>query len=277
MNPRRRVVFCTYPSLYSDLVLHELLKSPQIEVVGVVVSTRILRKDYSKWRASVRQIQLSGLRYAAYLFAVTDLYRLLQTLLGKQTLFGVCRAKHIPVLETADINEPATVTFLKVAQPDVMLSAHFNQLLAAEVLAVPGLACLNIHPSLLPAFKGVDPAFYALLRHAQETGVTVHLQDEQFDHGRILEQARLQVRWHDSLLSLNVKLFKLGAMAAVRQIGALASSTLGQEQPPGGGYDSWPNPHDTRQFRRQRRYLRWREYAALARGSMSPAREDSGK
>ena len=265
MTAARRVIFCTYPSAYSDLVLNELLAAEDIKLVGVVSSTRILNKTDSHLRASIRQIQLSGLRYAAYLFAVTDLYRFLRWVFRKSSFTQQLRAKNIPCLATNDINAAESVAFLIGLQPDLLLSAHFNQLLKPEVLSLPKLACLNIHPSLLPAFKGVDPAFYALLRQARETGATVHLQDEQFDHGAILEQSKLSIRPQDTLFSLNLKLFKLGAMSAVKQIRELTADTQGSAQATAGRYDSWPNPADTKQFHQQRRYFRWREYLAFIR------------
>lgn len=265
MTTSRRVIFCTYASAYSNIVLTELLKTEAIELVAVVSSTRILNKSDNKVRASIRQIQLSGLRYAAYLFAVTQLYSALCRVFGKVTLKQQLAAKGIPLLETTDINSAESIEFLKQLQPDFLLSAHFNQLIKPEVLTLAHGACLNIHPSLLPAFKGVDPAFYALLKHARETGVTVHLQDEQFDHGAILEQSKLSIRPQDTLFSLNLKLFKLGALSAVKQIQTFTANTQGCVQMAEGRYDSWPNPLDTKQFSQQRCYFRWHEYLAFIR------------
>lgn len=265
MLAKRRVVFCTYPSVYSELVLNELLNSNNLELVGVISSTRILNKLENKLRASLRRIQLSGLRYAAYLFAVTELAHFLAWVFRKPSFKQRLNARTIPLLETDDINSITSLAFLQDLQADVLLSAHFNQLIKSEVLAIPKLACLNIHPSLLPAFKGVDPAFYALLRQVRETGVTVHLQDEQFDHGAILKQNKLGIRPKDTLFSLNLKLFKLGAIAAVEQIKNLSAENQGRPQGTGGQYDSWPNPFDAKQFRQQHRYFRWREYLAFIR------------
>jgi len=270
---RRRVVLCTYPSVYSEVVLQELLKAPDIELVAVLSSTRVLNKSDSRLRASIRQIQLSGIRYAAYLFAVTSLYTGLRWLFHKPSFKQQLVARHIICLETADINSAESIEFLSNLQPEVLLSAHFNQLIKSEVLTLPSLACLNIHPSLLPAFKGVDPAFYALLRQARETGATVHLQNEQFDQGAILEQSKLSIRPADTLFSLNLKLFKLGALAAVRQIAHLTADTVATPQASGGRYDSWPNPLDTKQFRQQRRYFRWREYLAFIRYSQTSSNQ----
>ena len=54
-------------------------------------------------------------------------------------------------------------------------------------------------------------------------------------------------------------------MSAVRQIRQLTAETAGCAQTAVGGYDSWPNPLATKQFRQQRRYFRWREYLAFIR------------
>lgn len=260
-NSKQRVIFCTYPSVYSDIVLEELLKAEHIELAGVVISTRILHKDYHPFMATLRQIQQSGLRYAAYLFAMTGLYSSLQPVFGQTTLRQRLKQQNIPLLETRDVNDAVGQQFLSAASADILLAAHFNQLLDITVLKETGLIGLNIHPSLLPAYKGVDPAFHAMLQREQTTGATVHYLAQTFDSGDILQQRTLQIRWHDSLLSLNMKLFKLGAMCAVEQIRAFVTAEIqgGKVQSGAGNYDSWPNPYDAKQFRRQRKFLRWKE------------------
>nr|CAA6829782.1 MAG: Unknown protein [uncultured Thiotrichaceae bacterium] len=268
-SQRQQVVFCTYPSLYSDIVLDELLRADQVEVVGVVTSTRVLRKNYNHLLASVRQVQQSGLRYATYLFVVTSLYSILQYVFQKPTLQQRLHKLGIPMLKTQDINDEDGLHFLQNQQPDILLSAHFNQLIKAPILEM-GVECLNIHPSLLPAYKGVDPAFYAMLRREQVTGATVHVQDQDFDSGEILQQQSVQIRWHDSLLSLNMKLFKLGAISAVKQITDVVKESAGDSkivQPGSGNYDSWPNPYDAKQFRQVRKFFRWKELIRFIRRS----------
>lgn len=264
---KQRVVFCTYPGVYSDIVLDELLRAQHIELVGVVLSTRVLRKNYNHVLAGLRQIQQSGLRYAAYLFVITGFYAGLQRILRQPTLRQRLRQAHVPLLETADINDAASVAFLQDRQADILLAAHFNQLIEEPVLGIGNWHCLNIHPSLLPAYKGVDPAFYAMLRREQVSGATVHYLSQDFDSGDILGQSTVQVRWHDSLLSLNMKLFKLGAMTALEQISRLATEgrVEGKAQAQAGSYDSWPNPYDAKQFRQQRKFLRWKELLRFIR------------
>lgn len=257
--PKRRVVFCTYPSVYSDLVFAALLRSDQLEVVGVVCSTRVLSKRYGHLRAAWRQIRRSGLRYATYLFAVTDVYRFVQRVLRRPTLRD--RAKHvaIPVLETNDINADESVAWLRAMRPDFLVSAHFNQLIKPNVLQLPTQACVNLHPSLLPANKGVDPAFYALLRQEEVAGITVHVQDEAFDTGGILHQQRVSIEADDSLLVLNTRLFSLGGEAMAEVVAKFDHETKGVVQEVGGNYDSWPDPQQVTVFQQRRRLFRWRE------------------
>jgi len=255
-NAKRRVVFCTYPSLYSDLVLDTLLQAEQLDVVGVVCSTR------AQFMQHIRQ---SGWRYALYLGLITTGYFSLRKLWRRSGWQQRLAAQQVPFFNTADINAPESLSFIRDCQADVLLCAHFNQVLGAEALALPKLAPLNIHPSLLPSLQGVDPAFYALLRYMPETGVTVHLQDAYLDHGAILMQSPVKPRRQDSLLSLNVKLFKLGAISAVQAISQLTPDTQGEAQQETGGYDSWPSRQDSKQFRRQRPYWRWQEYRAFIR------------
>lgn len=261
----KRVIFCTYPSVYSDIVLDELLRSDGIEVVAAVLSTRVLRKDYSRLYGSWCQIRRSGLRYATYLFIITDLYHVLRCCLGRSATRQRLGAINIPMLSTKDINNAQGLAFLHERQADVMLSAHFNQLIGSEILQMTHLNCLNIHPSLLPDYKGVDPAFYALLREEKKAGVTLHVQEEAFDTGRILQQDVVSIAADDSLLALNMKLFRQGAVAAVRQIVGLSPARDGYgfvQDDRQGSYDSWPGVECVRMFRQRRKLLRWRELLA---------------
>ncbi|MGB1257205.1 MAG: formyltransferase family protein [Thiolinea sp.] len=222
--------------------------------MGVVLSTRILNKSYGQLYASWRQIRLSGIHYAAYLFMVTDLYQLLRFCLGKQTLRQRLKQAGIPVLETKDLNDKQGMSFLVSKKADVMLSAHFNQLVGKDILTLDGMDCINIHPSLLPGYKGVDPVFFALLRGETKTGVTVHFQEERFDSGQLLGVRLVDTCDSISLFSQNCFLFKLGAIEAIRQILHLSENT-GKAQGGGGVYDSWPTVKDVRCFRRQRRLV----------------------
>ncbi|HPQ94433.1 MAG: hypothetical protein KDI44_04375 [Thiothrix sp.] len=276
---RVRVLFCAYPGLYSDQVLAELLKAESIELTGVVCSSRVLSPRHHPFIGSLRQLWHSGLRYAFYLWLTTSGYRLLRRWWYRCDLAQVLHQRGIPQWVTRDVNDAASQVFVAGCRPDVILMAHFNQLLREPLAGLPRLGCWNLHPSLLPDYRGVDPAFHALLAQRQQTGITLHLAAAQFDTGAILEQQPLTIRWHDSLLSLNVKLFHLGAKMALQRLQALVLSGetawKARPQAEGGRYDSWPVPAQVRQFRRVRQLWYWKEFTVLARqglGLFEPVR-----
>ncbi len=258
MRKKQRIIFCTYSSIYSSRVLEVLLQSTEIEVVGIVNSTRLLKPSFNGFVGSVKFIQTTGWRYSTYLFFITDLFVLLQPFSALKTVHALARKNNIPLLDTVDINREDEIDFVKSLQPDVLLSAHFNQLFKEQVLQLPKLAAINIHPSLLPAYKGVDPVFYALLRKEEYLGVTVHLMDSTFDTGKIVRQRIFSSQLADTVFVHNMLLFRAGAEIAIDAIHTISkegNDKTGSKQQNQGNYDSWPNKGLVKQLRSRAKKL----------------------
>ncbi len=234
---KRRLVLCTHSSLYSSLVLETLLRAPQIDVVGVVNSTRVLSRTGSALGDTRRLLQRSGLRYGLHLLLATTGFELLAP---NRRLHVRARTLGVPVLNTRDINTAEGVGFIRRLAPDLCLSAYFNQVVREPVLSLPPLGCINIHPSLLPHNRGVDPLFHARLRGEATGGVTVHRLDTQLDTGRILAQQRSTLDHGESLIAGYAGLFSCGAQLAVAAISSLKDSDSGDLQQGEGNYDGWP-------------------------------------
>ncbi|HUV43147.1 MAG TPA: methionyl-tRNA formyltransferase [Patescibacteria group bacterium] len=96
-------------------------------------------------------------------------------------------------------------------KPDVGILASYGQILKKEVLEKPKHGILNIHPSLLPKYRGPTPVPTAILNGEQETGVTIFKMDEKIDHGPILSQFKEEIRPNDTAESLLKRLFLAGA------------------------------------------------------------------
>lgn len=96
-------------------------------------------------------------------------------------------------------------------KPDVGVLASFGKILPKEILEIPKHGILNIHPSLLPKYRGPTPVPTAILNGEQETGVTIIKMDEKVDHGPILSQFKEEVRPDDTAESLLERLFTAGA------------------------------------------------------------------
>ncbi len=95
----------------------------------------------------------------------------------------------IPVLQHSDA-ESLTLK-IKNLIPDLFVVASYGQILPKEILAIPKYGVLNVHPSLLPRYRGSSPVHAAMLRGDTTTGVTIMLMDEKVDHGPILSQRHI--------------------------------------------------------------------------------------
>lgn len=245
-----RTVFCTSGGVHGALVLRRLLACPAIELCGIVHSTRVLDARYGFARGAIEQIRRSGLRYAVYLFCATSLADALRPLAG--ALPGgddaLARARRVPALATRDLNDAAGLAFLRARAPELLVSAFFNQRLHAPALGVARLGSVNIHPSLLPDLKGVDPGFQARLL-GQPLGVTVHRMTPELDTGRILVRQAVAVPAQASVLAATALLFDAGAQALVGALAHIRRGDAGDEQQGPGSYQSWPTPAQVRALR----------------------------
>ena len=244
------VIFCTYPSIYSDLVLERLLSASHIQVVAIIESTRVLRKQGYAFIDNVKLLKKVGLYYAFYLFLITTGYSLISVFSKrKKTIKNKLLSEKIDILKTRNINKLEST--IRAYNADYLLSAHFNQLIGKNILDIPKYGCLNIHPGLLPAYKGVDPAFYMLLRNEKQLGVTLHYQDESFDTGSVIKKIVYQKNMKTSLFLVNCKLFILGIESLLKLLRMNNLLINCKTENDNISYDSWPSTSDIVNFLKQ--------------------------
>ena len=94
---------------------------------------------------------------------------------------------------------------------DLIISAAYSQIIPKEILEIPKYGCLNVHPSLLPRWRGPSPIQHTILSGEKKTGVTIILMDEKMDHGQILTQKSIQIKEKETAKTLHDKLANLGA------------------------------------------------------------------
>ena len=118
---------------------------------------------------------------------------------------------NLPVLQPDNMKSAETRTQLAELRPDAIVVAAFGQILPQPVLEIPPFGCINIHPSLLPRFRGVAPVPAAILNGDEFTGVSIMLMDKGVDTGPVLTRAQIPVLPKDTTGSLMEKLARISA------------------------------------------------------------------
>ena len=240
MEKPDRLVFFSHDSIYSRVMLDYLLSQKNIEVVAVVLSTCIMRRGkhevYDYWRL----IKKCGFKYIAHLLYVTLIYPVLGQKYFKS--IGKQQKQHgFKLIKTVDVNSHKIFNQLKELNADYFLSGYFNQIFASELLAIPRKKALNIHPSLLPMWQGVDPVISAFANNDSKLGVTLHLLTDKIDQGCIYAQRKLLIP-PKNIIQIYIGLFKNGVeMFAEHKDSKIIENSKEQESP---HYYSWPTKKD---------------------------------
>lgn len=124
------------------------------------------------------------------------------------------QAGHIgaPILQpTSFRKEPNALAQLAALQPDLLVVAAYGLILPRAVLALPKHGAINVHASLLPAYRGASPITAAILDGREVTGVSIMLMDEGMDTGPVLAQTEQTIHTHDTTASLSERLATQGA------------------------------------------------------------------
>lgn len=125
--------------------------------------------------------------------------------------------------EFQDINAPENVARLRALAPDVILVAALTQILKPVVISVPPLGCINVHPALLPRYRGVAPSYWMLKNRERFAGVTIHYIDEGIDTGDIITQETFEIEDHDDERSLVARSAAMAARLMVETVRRLAA------------------------------------------------------
>ena len=149
----------------------------------------------------------------------------------KMTPVKVCALRHgIPVFQPVKIKEPEAVAELEKYQADLFVVAAFGQLLSEEILNMPEYGCINIHASLLPAYRGAAPIQWAVLNGEKESGVTIMQMDKGLDTGDMLLKRSVELSPKETGDSLHDKLMHLGAELIVEALSKLEKGELVPEK-----------------------------------------------
>jgi methionyl-tRNA formyltransferase len=124
----------------------------------------------------------------------------------------------IPVHQFKSLKKEEALTAIQAMMPDIAVVAAYGKIIPSEVLKIPQHGFINVHPSLLPAYRGASPIQTAIIRGEKETGVTIMQLDEGMDTGDILMQKNHIIEDNDTAETMHEKLSELGALMVVQTI-----------------------------------------------------------
>ncbi|MBP6767549.1 MAG: hypothetical protein KA171_07175 [Reyranella sp.] len=156
-------------------------------------------------------------------------------------------------METPDVNSAETLAAVRACAPDFIVVMNFDQILQPPLIALPKVAALNVHPSMLPKLRGPCPVLWARARQERISGATIHaIEDRTIDTGRVLAQVEVPIDGTSSVGELTTQFFLAGARALPTALTRLAADrTAGRpQQLSDGQYLGYPTALQMKEFRR---------------------------
>ena len=136
---------------------------------------------------------------------------------------GIAVEHQLPIYQPEKVRAPNFERTLEHLAPDVTVVAAFGQLLPQTVLDIPPCGTINLHPSLLPKYRGAAPIQWALINGETETGVTLMLLDAGEDTGNIISAVCIRIRDDDTAFTLTEQLARLGAEQLVQCLSEMSA------------------------------------------------------
>ena len=119
--------------------------------------------------------------------------------------------KELPLHQPEDVNHPFFINQMRRLKPDLVVVVAFGQILGPNFLSIPRLLTINLHPSLLPRYRGPAPIPWTIINGERETGVTIQKVEKGVDRGGIILQKKVPVSDLETAGELEKRLSPLGA------------------------------------------------------------------
>ncbi len=135
---------------------------------------------------------------------------------------------HIPVVQPEKLKNWEEE--IRKIKPALIIVAAYGHIIPKEILEIPKYRCLNVHPSLLPKYRGPSPIQYAILNGDEKTGVTIMRLSEKMDAGPIIIQKEVKIDEKETFKKLHDKLAEIGAELLIQTIPKLFAGTISSQE-----------------------------------------------
>lgn len=139
---------------------------------------------------------------------------------------AVAERHHLSVLQPEKVKNPVALALFRRLSPDLIVVAAFGQILPPEILEAPPMGCINVHPSLLPKYRGAAPINWSLIRGETKTGVTIMAMNEGLDTGDILMHEETIIVPDETFGALHDRLADMGAGLLLKTVELMQHGTV---------------------------------------------------
>ncbi len=250
-----------------------MMTMPEFEVIGIVKSKPLpfTRKTAKNLKKHLKKV---GWRFGWLLFWQQTIqilgYTISVLLPGHRDqilpAWQISRKYNIPIHRISDINNPSVTELLHKLEPDIIVSAYFNQIIKEPVIELPKVGILNIHPGWLPAYRGAMAYFWVLKNGSEKAGVSIHWIDKGIDTGKLV--ARRQIKISKGMTQQKVLIFT--AVTGSLLLQRIARLLLTGQQPTAIGtenepeqYYSMPGEKEFDEYFKHRRFFRIRDLVSF--------------
>ncbi len=178
---------------------------------------------------------------------------------GQESIISVARELGIQAEQPRKITSNL-VNEIRSINPDIIISAYYRKIFPKELIEIPRLGIVNIHPSLLPYYRGPVPTAWAILNNESEFGITIHKVDTGIDTGDILVQSKYEIDPDETGYELYLRSMKLGSDLFIDNFYNIINNKIQpQKQPSGGSYYGKLSP---------RVLMDWRQSAQMVKNNV---------
>lgn len=254
----KNVVYGCYPSFFSEVIANLMVKKG-VPISCIMLSAKKIRiegEDVTGLKGFLFLIKRFGCHYIGFqLFCNTILSffcKLLYCLKGQRfySFKKLCSQNRIKLIESEDFNKD----IVKYDDIDVFISMCLNQKLNSNFISSVKTLCINVHPSDIPNFGGVEPIIQLLLSGGRKMGITIHKMTEHIDLGDPILREYVPVETKSYL-----HLMKDFIFIGVDMLDSLAKKdwkeNLSSEVEYKYPYRSWPTKEELKLFRKKFNYI----------------------
>jgi methionyl-tRNA formyltransferase len=156
-----------------------------------------------------------------------DIVEVVGVVSGDEEFLKFATSMNQNVLKTEDVNSESFISNIKQLQAELLINVIFLQRYRSKLLGVPKFGAINVHPSLLPFYRGRDCIRWAMINGEKTVGVTVHQMDEGLDTGEILLQESFPIESEDTFLEVRDRMTSYYPKVVLRTVEILSKGREG--------------------------------------------------